>query len=107
MRILEITVKELNAFLKMGDDVTIIDVREPWEIDIAKLPRAINIPLATLSDNLSAIPDSGRVVISCHSGRRSMNACLYLHSKGFTNTVNLKGGIEAWSKEIDESIPLY
>ena len=103
----EVSVQELNNLLKSGIDFQLIDVREPYEYEIANLNGKL-IPLATISSAVSQISRNKKVIIHCRSGVRSANAIRDLESQfGFDNLYNLKGGILAWSKEIDNSIPTY
>lgn len=108
MTVPAITVEELSGLIASGDDsLTILDVREPEELEIASLPNTLNIPLGQLPQNMASIPSEGRVVIMCHTGRRSANAVMYLQQQGITNTVNLTGGIHAWSTTIDSTVQTY
>jgi rhodanese-related sulfurtransferase len=90
-----------------NEDFQLIDVREKKEYDLAQIGGLL-IPLAEVANNSEKISKDKKVIIHCRSGRRSANAILELQNKfGFTNLYNLKGGIIAWSQEIDPSIPEY
>lgn len=103
----EITVQEYKSLLESGEDVQLIDVREPYEVEIAEMGGEL-IPLKTVADNADKISRDKKVVVHCRSGKRSADAIKELQEKyGFDNLYNLKGGILAWSEEIDESIPQY
>ena len=105
----EITVHELNAMREQGEKPFVLDVRRPDEYDIANLDGAL-IPLDELGDRLSEIEEHRKdpaLVVHCRSGARSAKAVALLRAHGFENAVNLKGGILAWSKEIDPSVPSY
>lgn len=104
----EITVQELKALMDSGETLFILDVREPHEYDIANL-NGILIPLQQLPHRLDEIEDhrEEQVVVYCRSGARSAQAVQYLQAMGFDQAVNLKGGVLAWSKEIDPSMPTY
>lgn len=103
----EISVKEYKAWLEHGEDVQLIDVREPYEYEIAEIGGEL-IPLKTISDNTDKISRDKKVVVHCRSGKRSADAIMELREKfGFDNLYNLKGGILAWSKEIDDRVPEY
>lgn len=103
----EITVEDLKAKKENGEDFFLIDVREMSEYLVSNLDGE-HIPLGDLDARLSELEDrkDAELVIMCRSGGRSGKACQYLGAKGFSNVSNLKGGITAWSKEIDPSMPV-
>jgi sulfur-carrier protein adenylyltransferase/sulfurtransferase len=103
---LEITPSELADHLKR-DSVVLLDVREPHELDISRLPSAINIPLGSLAARLSELDSARDMVVFCKSGSRSLRALELLSSAGFRKVKNLKGGINAWSREVDPDLPIY
>lgn len=103
----EVTVQELKRLMESKEDYFLLDVREPFEQDIARLPGATLIPLGQLPDRLAEIPRDKRLIVQCKSGGRSARAVGMLRDAGFTNAVNLAGGVNAWSEEIDPSVPLY
>lgn len=103
----EITVKELKDLRDSGADIQLIDVREPHEADVAEIGGEL-IPLGTIPQNVDKIAKDKQVIIHCRSGARSGNAVQWLEGNhGFDNLYNLKGGILAWSDEIDPSVPKY
>ena len=104
----EITVQELKAQLDAGDAPFILDVRQPFEYDIANLQGTL-IPLQELSKRLNELEAYREqpIVVHCRSGARSAQAVQYLQQAGFTGAVNLKGGTLAWSRQIDSSMPTY
>lgn len=100
----EITVSDLKEMIDNNSDFQLIDVREEYEFDIANLGGEL-IPLGTIVDQADRIARDKPVIIYCRSGARSGAAVKELESKyGFTNLANLKGGIIAWSKEIDPTV---
>jgi adenylyltransferase/sulfurtransferase len=105
----EITVTELKERLDRGDPLTVIDVREPHEWNIGNLGPygARLIPLAQVPERADEIPRDSEVVLMCRSGGRSGRALEFLSGQGFTNLLNLKGGILAWADQVDPSIPKY
>jgi sulfur-carrier protein adenylyltransferase/sulfurtransferase len=105
----EITVTDLKARLDAGEPVTIIDVREPHEWEIANLGAhgARLLPLGEVVDRADEIPREGTVVLQCRSGSRSGNAVAYLQQQGWTNLYNLKGGILAWADQVDPTLTKY
>lgn len=84
----------------------VLDVREPYEYEISNLG-GLNIPLGELSERLAEIPQEGEVVVHCKSGARSARAIHLLEKEGYTNLLNLEGGILAWQKEIDSDMAVY
>ncbi|HEX8144467.1 MAG TPA: molybdopterin-synthase adenylyltransferase MoeB [Pyrinomonadaceae bacterium] len=104
----EITATELKQRLDSGDDIQIIDVREPNEYDIARIPGTTLIPLGQVTNRMSEIDQSRETVVHCKMGGRSAKAIEALKRAGFAGRlVNLKGGITAWSNEVDPSVPKY
>jgi molybdopterin/thiamine biosynthesis adenylyltransferase/rhodanese-related sulfurtransferase len=103
----DITPIELAPLLKSGTPPLLIDVREPHELKISALPGAVNIPLGLLASRLQELDSSKQMVLFCKSGTRSSRALELLAGAGFKRVKNLKGGINAWAKEVDKSMPLY
>ncbi|MEP7039906.1 MAG: ThiF family adenylyltransferase, partial [Acidobacteriota bacterium] len=104
----EITVTELNDLIKNNSEVQIIDVREPHEFEIAKIPNTKLIPLAQVVNRAKEIDQSRTAIIHCKAGGRSAKAIQALQENGYKGKLlNLKGGITAWSDEIDSSVPKY
>jgi len=102
----EISPRELKARLDRGDDLFILDVREPHEFQICNLGGHL-IPLGELSRRVNELDSSREIVAHCRSGKRSAEAVEFLRSAGFRKVLNLKGGILAWSDEVDASVPKY
>ena len=102
----EITVEELKRKLDQGDDVFILDVREPNEYEIANLGGHL-IPLSELPERVAELDPYKEIIVHCKSGGRSARAVKFLQHAGFTKSKNLAGGIDAWAKKIDRSIPRY
>ncbi|MEY2547833.1 MAG: sulfur-carrier protein adenylyltransferase/sulfurtransferase [Verrucomicrobiota bacterium] len=102
-----ISVRELKAKIDNNEAFTLIDVREPFEYEIAKIEAARLIPLGELESRLSELPRSGALILQCHSGGRSEHAVRLLQEAGFQNALNLVGGIDAWSVEVDPDVPRY
>jgi molybdopterin/thiamine biosynthesis adenylyltransferase/rhodanese-related sulfurtransferase len=105
----EISATELKQRLDQGDNLTIIDVREPYEWDIGNLADhgARLIPLGDLHQRLDEIDPADEIVLQCRSGSRSAKALKILRLEGYSRLWNLKGGLLAWSDEVDPSIPKY
>jgi adenylyltransferase/sulfurtransferase len=103
----EITVQELAARLRRGDDFDLIDVREPYEQDIARIEGARLVPLGTLSEALATLDSARDIVVHCRTGARSAKAVRQLLTAGFRRVWNVAGGIIRWSDEVDPTIPKY
>lgn len=102
----DISVTELAERVKTNH-LKLIDVREPHELEISRLPDATNIPLGQLAARLSELDSAEDMVLFCKSGARSARALELLTSAGFKKVKNLKGGINAWAREVDPSLPTY
>jgi adenylyltransferase/sulfurtransferase len=102
----EITPRELKARLDRGDDLFILDVREPHEFQICNIGGHL-IPLGDLSKRVNELDSSREIVAHCRSGKRSAEAVEFLKKAGFRKLWNLKGGVLAWSDEVDPSMPKY
>ena len=88
-------------------EVTLLDVREPAEIELASLPGTVKIPMMEVPGRLQELARDANVVVMCHSGGRSRRVARFLLDSGFSRVFNLTGGIDAWSREIDASVPRY
>jgi adenylyltransferase/sulfurtransferase len=102
----EITPRELKARLDRGDDLYVLDVREPHEYQICNIGGHL-IPLGDLSRRANELDSAREIVAHCRSGKRSAEAAEFLRKAGFKKIWNLKGGILAWSDEVDSSVPKY
>ncbi|GLC25863.1 ThiF family adenylyltransferase [Roseisolibacter agri] len=103
----EISPVELAARLGAADPPLVLDVREPWEHDIAHLAGARLVPLNQLPAALSTLDPARALVTMCHHGVRSRMAAEFLRERGLTRVANLSGGIDAWSEDVDASVPRY
>ena len=103
----EITAKELDAKIKRGDKFTLVDVREPHEYAIARIPGSVLIPLGTVAERANELDPDSEIVLQCKGGVRSAQALGVLQQAGFKHLKNLKGGILAWSEDVDASVPKY
>ncbi len=107
---LEISVPE--AAKRHGEkqhDFVLIDIREPEELDICSVEGAIHIPMGDLASRINEIDadEDTTIALICHTGRRSLNATLFMHQQGLAGTRSVAGGIEWWSLRIDPSVPRY
>lgn len=103
----EIDAASLAAELADGTPPVLLDVREPWEADVAAIDGSVLIPLGELGERLGELDPAASVVVYCHLGVRSEYAARMLASAGFTDVRNLAGGIDAWSREVDERVVRY
>jgi adenylyltransferase/sulfurtransferase len=103
----DIEAGELAGRLQRGEQVKLLDVREPHELDISRLEGAQLIPLGQLAARLSELDSAEEMVVFCKGGTRSTRALEVLASAGFRKVKNLKGGINAWAREVDPSMPIY
>jgi sulfur-carrier protein adenylyltransferase/sulfurtransferase len=104
----EITATELKQRLDSGEDIQLIDVREADEVAVARIPGAVHIPLAQVTNRMAEIDPNRETVVHCKGGVRSARAIEALKRSGFSgNLTNLKGGITAWSNDVDPSVPKY
>ena len=103
----EIEVKDVKAKLDRGDDFVLIDVREPHEYRIASIAGAQLVPLGEVPKHLDEFDKNADIVIHCKSGVRSAKACGVFRQAGFQHVRNMKGGILAWSNQVDASVPKY
>jgi molybdopterin/thiamine biosynthesis adenylyltransferase/rhodanese-related sulfurtransferase len=102
----EITPRDLKSRMDRGDDLFILDVREPHEYQICNLKGKL-IPLGEIPKRMNELDSSREMVVHCRSGKRSADAIAFLQKSGFTKLWNLKGGVLAWSDEVDPSMPKY
>lgn len=102
------TVEELKARIDAGDPPILLDVREPAELRIARYPmHVVHIPMGVITQRFAELAKDAEIVCACRSGGRSAQVVQFLKQKGFTNVANLEGGILAWSRQIDPSVPQY
>jgi rhodanese-related sulfurtransferase len=103
----EISSTEAAALLREGK-ARLIDVREPWEIATAHIEGSVAMPMGDVpSRAYQEFDPEERLVVVCHHGQRSMNVAAWLRNQGFEQAQSLRGGIEAWSTEVDGNVPRY
>ena len=104
----EFSASELNAYL-CGTDCKplLLDVREPWEFDKASIEGSTLVPMRQIGERIHELDSDGEIVVICHHGIRSRVICRYLESEGFTNVINLAGGVDAWAKDVDNQMSTY
>lgn len=103
----EINVQDLKTKKEGNEKFVLLDVREDWEYMVSNID-GIHIPLGELPQRVSEIEHekTSELIVMCRAGGRSAKAIEYLTANGFTNVINLKGGMKAWGKEIDPSLPV-
>jgi len=104
---LNLTPAELLDRQNSGELWRLLDVREAWEIEIARLPGAQSIPMQEIPARLGDLDPAASVAVLCHSGGRSARVADWLIDRGFATVANIEGGIDAWAIEIDATIPRY
>jgi rhodanese-related sulfurtransferase len=105
---LEITPEAFALQRRQPNAPLLLDVREPWEQETAALPNATLMPMGDVPSRAHAELDpDAPIVVMCHHGARSLNVALWLRDQGFTQAQSLAGGIDAWSRSVDPTIPRY
>src|SRR5215813_3176968 len=102
---LEIDVKTAADLLARGKPLLLVDVREPWEHEICRIPGAQLIPMGSIPANLQALDTDDPVICYCHHGMRSLDVAVWLRAQGIAHAQSLAGGIDRWSQHIDPSVP--
>lgn len=102
-----LSVAELAAEMQSGHAPLLLDVREPHEVAHCAIAGHLAIPLGQLPGRINELPKERPIVVQCHHGGRSAKATQYLLLQGFADVRNLSGGIDAWSLEVDPSVPRY
>ena len=103
----EISVSDLRDRRAAGEDLVLLDVREDDELATASLPGITHIRMNEIPQHADTLPHDRAIVVMCHAGGRSARVTKWLNDNGFPNAVNLDGGIDAWSEEIDPTVPRY
>jgi rhodanese-related sulfurtransferase len=107
----DVQVTELSHFVAEHPGSVLLDVREPWEVELASIApqgaRVVAIPMNEIPRQLDTLRGDHAIVCMCHHGMRSAHVARYLIQAGFSNVVNLSGGIDAWSIRVDEQVPRY
>ena len=104
----EMTPQEFMERRASGASLTLLDVREDWEIELAPVPAEhLHIPMGQILGRLGELDPARETVVICRSGARSLQVANFLERRGFASVANLAGGILAWSRDIDPKIPVY
>lgn len=104
---LEIDVGTLAAWRAGSRPHAVLDVREPWEVALAAFPGALSVPMREIPARVAELPRDVPLVVLCHHGSRSLRVTYWLRAQGLAQAVNLRGGIDAWSSQIDPTVPAY
>tara|TARA_B100000925_G_C21561291_1_gene283714 strand:- start:6 stop:314 length:309 start_codon:yes stop_codon:yes gene_type:complete len=102
---MEVQVLELKKMLK-NNEVVLLDVREPYEIEICNVKGSLFIPMNEIPQNIEQLDKEKRYAVMCHSGVRSLYVSNYLNSLGYS-TLNVTGGIERWATDVDKNMKRY
>lgn len=104
----EINPEEVKAKLDRAESFMLLDVREPWEFETARISGAKLMPMGDVPSraNQELDPDE-HIVVVCHHGVRSMNVTAWLRQQGFEKAQSMRGGIDAWSRQVDRKVPVY
>ena len=103
----EIAAEQLKKRIDAGEDLFVLDVRNPNEFQICRIPGTVFLPLPELPNRFAEVPKDREVIVHCKSGMRSAKAIEFLKSQGYTKLVNLSGGILAWAEKVDPGMPKY
>lgn len=103
----DITVEDLAQWRASGKQFVLLDVREPFELQTASLPGVVHIPMLQIPSRMSELERDAEIAVICHHGGRSAQVVRFLSLQGFTNVHNVRGGIDAYAKRVDTSVPRY
>jgi len=104
----EITPEEVKVKLDAAESLTLLDVREPWEFETARIDGAKLMPMGDVPSRAhQELDPEEHVVVLCHHGVRSMNVTVWLRQQGFEKVQSMRGGIDAWSRSVDGKVPMY
>lgn len=97
----------LAQVLNSGPSHRLVDVRDQWEFELCRIAGSENIPMGELMGRLDSLGKEDPIVVICHHGMRSQQVAAYLDSLGYSNIMNLEGGVDAWSRVVDPEMPQY
>jgi rhodanese-related sulfurtransferase len=103
----EISVGEARLKLQSGQDVVLLDVREYWERELARIEPSLHIPMGEVPEHLQELDPDMNIIVYCHLGVRSLNVTAWLRQQGFEQVQSMRGGIDEWSKAIDTLVKRY
>ena len=104
----EISPEEVKLKLDQKEAFTLLDVREPWEFETARMPEALLLPMGDVPSRAhQELDPDDHIVVVCHHGVRSMSVTAWLRQQGFERAQSMRGGIDAWARQVDTNIPTY
>jgi rhodanese-related sulfurtransferase len=104
----EISPEEVKTKIDQGEKFTLVDVREPWEFETASMDGAKLIPMGDIPARAhQELDPEDHIVVVCHHGVRSMNVTAWLRQQGFEKSQSMRGGIDAWARQVDGNVPVY
>ena len=104
----EFNAAQLKTYLDTCDEQPLLlDVRQPWEFDVCKIENSVLIPMAQIPSRLESLDSERETVVICHHGIRSRRIGIYLEHAGFSNVINLSGGVSQWAKMVDSRMATY
>lgn len=98
---------DLKSRLENGTTPFLLDVREAWEHERARIEKSVLIPMGEIQSRIAELDPDAEFVVICHHGGRSMQVAAFLERQGFSNVHNLTGGVDAWARTVDPSMPVY
>jgi rhodanese-related sulfurtransferase len=102
-----ITPEQLQRRLGDGEAPLLLDVREPWEFRICRIPGSMLMPMGSVASRYTELDRDAVTVVICHHGSRSMHVAMFLENAGFARLYNLTGGVDAWARVVEASMPVY
>ena len=104
----EFSALQLKAYLDSSEEQPLLlDVRQPWEFDVCKLDNSVLVPMSTIPSNVESLDTNRETVVICHHGIRSRSVGRFLEQSGFSNIINLSGGMAQWAKTVDTQMSTY
>jgi rhodanese-related sulfurtransferase len=104
----EIAPEEVKMKLDQGEPFTLLDVREPWEFEIAHMAGSTLVPMGDVPSRAhQELDPEDHIVVVCHHGVRSLNVTAWLRQQGFEKAQSMRGGVDAWSRRVDGTVPTY
>jgi rhodanese-related sulfurtransferase len=104
----EFNAAQLKTYLDTCDEQPLLlDVRQPWEVDVCKIENSVSVPMAQIPSKLESLDLNRETVVICHHGIRSRRVGNYLEQAGFNNIINLSGGVKEWARTVDKQMATY
>ena len=99
--------EQVKQLLDIKPQTILLDVREKWELEICQIASSLHIPMQNIPDSLEELDSEREIVVICHHGARSMQVASFLEQSGFSNIINLAGGVDAWAETVDPEMQRY